>query len=129
VDDLKQDWQLYVKLVEGQLIPASDRNESRGLRPDPQGSGGTGDRPDQDESAGAQGCGDRGGVDGWISEVGGIPVEWAICTHAVLTGAPYRIVDSEADPQHAGNPILRMAGLPSYLGVPLIVDEQAVGAH
>jgi GAF domain-containing protein len=69
------------------------------------------------------------GVGGWMAEVGGIPAEWSICTHTVLTGKPYRIVDSASDPEHAGNPALQMTGLRSYLGVPLIVNGQSVGAH
>jgi hypothetical protein len=69
------------------------------------------------------------GVGGWMAEVGGISAEWAICTHTVLAGQDYRIVDSETDPRHAGNPVLRMTGLRSYLGVPLIVKGQVVGAH
>jgi GAF domain-containing protein len=69
------------------------------------------------------------GVGGWIADVGGTPAEWAICTQVVLTGEHYSIIDNETDPQHADNPILRMTGLRSYLGVPLIVKGQVVGAH
>jgi GAF domain-containing protein len=69
------------------------------------------------------------GVGGRLAEVGGMPVEWALCAHTVLAGEEYRIVDSETDPRHAGNPVLRMTGMRSYLGVPLIVKGQVVGAH
>lgn len=59
----------------------------------------------------------------------GIPAEWALCTYTVLGAAPYVVGDSTIDPRHADNPMLAMAGLRSYAGVPLTDDSgQVLGA-
>jgi GAF domain-containing protein len=70
------------------------------------------------------------GVAGWVTDAQGTPAEWALCTHTVLAGEPYCVVDGLTDPRHADNPFLRMTGLRSYLGVPLIGrGGHALGAH
>jgi GAF domain-containing protein len=70
------------------------------------------------------------GIGGWIAEAQGAPAEWAFCTHTVLAGGPYCIVDGMTDPVQAGNPLLALSGARSYAGVPLS-DESglALGAH
>lgn len=70
------------------------------------------------------------GVSGWVAYAQGTPAEWAMCTHTVLAGEPYRVVDAREDSRHAGNPMVRMTGLRSYLGVPLIgFGGHTLGAH
>lgn len=70
------------------------------------------------------------GVAGWVADAQGTPAEWAMCTHTVLAGEPYCVVDGLADARHADNPFLRMTGLRSYLGVPLIGSAgHTLGAH
>ncbi|BAL90755.1 hypothetical protein AMIS_55350 [Actinoplanes missouriensis 431] len=70
------------------------------------------------------------GVSGWVQEAQGTPAEWAMCTHTVLAGEPYCVIDGRKDPKHAGNPFLTMTGLRSYLGVPLTGEAgQVIGAH
>lgn len=59
------------------------------------------------------------GVSGWVAYAQGTPAEWAMCTHTVLAGKPYCVVDAYEDPKHTDNPLMRMTGLRSYLGVPL----------
>ncbi|GAA1622222.1 GAF domain-containing protein [Actinoplanes couchii] len=69
------------------------------------------------------------GVSGWVAYAQGTPAEWAICTHTVLAGKPYCVVDVLEDPEHAENPLVRMTGMRSYLGVPLIgFGGQTLGA-
>ena len=70
------------------------------------------------------------GLDGWVDQVQGVPAEWAICSHTVLAGAPYRVTDALTDPRHMDNPLLAATGLRSYAGVPLLdPNGQALGAH
>lgn len=70
------------------------------------------------------------GVSGWVAEAQGTPAEWALCTHTVLDGRPYCVSDNTADPLHADNPLLTMAGLRSYAGVPLRDDSgHNIGSH
>ncbi|HWS33063.1 MAG TPA: GAF domain-containing protein [Actinoplanes sp.] len=70
------------------------------------------------------------GVSGWVAHAQGTPAEWALCTHTVLAGEPYCVVDAREDPRHAENPMVRMTGLRSYLGVPLTgFGGHTLGAH
>ncbi|GAA4967035.1 GAF domain-containing protein [Actinoplanes utahensis] len=70
------------------------------------------------------------GVTSWVAEVQGVPAEWSMCTHTVLAGEPYCVVDGLSDPRHTENPFLRMTGLRSYLGVPLLgPGGHTLGAH
>lgn len=70
------------------------------------------------------------GVTSWVADAQGVPAEWAVCTHTVLGGRPYRVVDGQEDPRHSDNPFLQMTGLRSYLGVPLFGSGgHALGSH
>ena len=70
------------------------------------------------------------GLSAWAAETRGVPAEWAVCSHTVLLGAPYRVFDSAIDPRHHDNPLLSMTGVRSYAGVPLRDDGGIVlGAH
>jgi GAF domain-containing protein len=70
------------------------------------------------------------GLAPWAAEAGGIPAEWALCSHTVLTGAPYRVFDGTTDPEHRDNPLLAVTGVRSYAGVPLRDGDGIVlGAH
>ena len=70
------------------------------------------------------------GVTGWIDEALGTPAEWALCTHTVLTGRPYCLIDATTDAVQANNPLPAMTGIRSYAGVPLIDDTgHVLGAH
>lgn len=70
------------------------------------------------------------GLSSWAAEARGVPAEWALCSHTVLLGEPYRVFDGAIDPKHAGNPLLAMTGVRSYAGVPLRDDGGIVlGAH
>jgi GAF domain-containing protein len=70
------------------------------------------------------------GLTPWAGDAQGIPAEWALCSHTVLTGDPYLVADSTVDPEHRDNPLLTMTGVRSYAGVPLR-DRSGIilGAH
>ena len=76
----------------------------------------------------AQICAGSYGVPEQIA-TGGIPVEWSMCAHAVATRRAYIVPDAAVDPVQAGNPGVAMAGIAGYAGVPLIMDDQALGGH
>ncbi|MEV4276467.1 GAF domain-containing protein [Actinoplanes xinjiangensis] len=72
----------------------------------------------------------RHGLPDTGTEIDGTPAEWSLCTQTVLAGRAYRVTDNTTDPLHADNPVLAMAGLRSYAGVPLIDDSgHVLGAH
>ncbi|BCJ42284.1 hypothetical protein GCM10010168_87170 [Actinoplanes ianthinogenes] len=63
------------------------------------------------------GCGP---IPAWAGEVGGTPVEWAFCTRLLTGGKPLFIPDTAQDPEHRDNPLVRVEGVRSYIGAPLI---------
>ncbi len=69
------------------------------------------------------------GLDGWIAEAEGTPIEWSFCAHAVASGQPYIVPDAGIDAQQCENPLVTVDGIRSYAGVPVILDGQAIGAH
>ena len=68
------------------------------------------------------------GIDPLLAATG-IPVEWAMCAHAVATRRPYLVEDAATDPVQATNPAVVINGIGSYAGIPLILDGQALGGH
>jgi GAF domain-containing protein len=64
----------------------------------------------------------RGGPD-WFDEVGGTPIEWAFCVHAVRSGQPFRVPDATQHPATKDNPVVSAEGVRSYLGMPLITSR------
>ncbi|GAB7191412.1 hypothetical protein NUM3379_21190 [Kineococcus sp. NUM-3379] len=63
------------------------------------------------------------GVDGWLAEVGGTPVEWSFCATSVRTREPYVVPDTTADPAQSGNPLVTVDGFRSYAGAPLVTSR------
>lgn len=70
------------------------------------------------------------GVEGWLAETRGTPVEWSFCATAVRTGRPYVVPDAATDAVQAGNPLVTVDGFASYAGTPLITSTgHAIGAY
>jgi GAF domain-containing protein len=69
------------------------------------------------------------GVEGWMAEVEGTPVEWSFCAHAVRSGQPYVVEDALTDPEHADNPLVTVDHVRSYAGAPIFgADGHVLGA-
>lgn len=56
----------------------------------------------------------------WVTEVGGMPVEWTFCRAMLATREGFAVSDLTRDPRFAGNPLVRLDGVRSYAGAPLI---------
>ena len=70
------------------------------------------------------------GVNGWIADVGGTPVEWSFCANAVVSGQPYVVDDAAHDVVQHDNPLVTIDGFASYAGVPLRTSQgHIVGAQ
>jgi GAF domain-containing protein len=69
------------------------------------------------------------GLDGWLADVGGTPIEWSFCANVVTTGEDYVVPDASADLQQATNPLVTADGIRAYAGAPIVVDGAILGAH
>ena len=68
------------------------------------------------------------GLEGWLERVSGTPGEWAFCRHAVDSREPFVVNDAGNHALVHQNPLVRIDGIRSYLGVPLITrGDQAIG--
>lgn len=60
------------------------------------------------------------GVDGWLAESNGTPVEWSFCAHAVATREPFVVEDATEHPITRDNPMVTVEDVRCYAGIPLV---------
>jgi len=63
------------------------------------------------------------GLEGWMAEAQGMPVEWSFCANAVRSGKAYVVADASVDPVQQGNPVVTEDGVRAYAGMPLIAPD------
>ncbi len=63
------------------------------------------------------------GLNGWLRDVGGTPVEWSFCAHAVQSGEPFVVEDARTHPAVKDIPLVEHDGVRCYAGVPLITPR------
>lgn len=59
------------------------------------------------------------GLDGWVAESRGTPVEWSFCTNVVIERRPFVVEDATQHPKTRDNPMVEHEDVRSYAGVPL----------
>lgn len=59
------------------------------------------------------------GLEGWIAESGGIPVEWSFCSNSIESEEPFIVENAEEDVKTMQNPLVHMDGIKCYAGVPM----------
>lgn len=62
----------------------------------------------------------RHGVDGWMNDAHGTPVEWSFCAHAVANQAPFVVEDATTHPAVRHMPIVEHDKVICYAGIPLV---------
>jgi GAF domain-containing protein len=60
------------------------------------------------------------GLEGWLAEANGTPVEWSFCRFSVATKADFVVQDAEQHRLVQSSPLVTMDGLRCYAGIPLI---------
>ena len=65
------------------------------------------------------------GLEDWVGEVKGTPVEWAFCANSVRSGEEFVVEDSHESVMK-DSPIVTMEGIRCYAGVPLITEKGKV---
>jgi len=62
----------------------------------------------------------RHGVEGWMAESLGTPVEWSFCAHSVANREPFVVNDATTHPLVSHMPIVEHDKVVCYAGFPLI---------
>ncbi len=65
----------------------------------------------------------RHGLEGWIDEAEGTPVEWSFCATTVRTREQYVVTDAVNDAVQKDNPLVTVDGIGSYAGTPLVTSR------
>ncbi len=65
----------------------------------------------------------RHGVEGWIDDADGTPVEWSFCATTVRTRKQYVVTDAANDDVQKSNPLVTEDGIASYAGTPLVTSR------
>jgi GAF domain-containing protein len=63
------------------------------------------------------------GLEGWIKEANGTPVEWSFCANSVRSGEPFVVEDAETHPLVRENPLVTLDGIRCYAGIPLVTHD------
>ncbi|PRP97322.1 GAF domain-containing protein [Enhygromyxa salina] len=68
------------------------------------------------------------GLERWRGVARGSPLEWPLCRQAIDSKVAVAIEDASTHPAVCDNPLVRIDGIRSYLGIPLITSKRhAIG--
>ena len=69
------------------------------------------------------------GLEGWMNETQGTPVEWSFCRHTVADKSSFVVSDAQTNARMQDSPLVTQDGLRCYAGMPLVTSRgQAVGS-
>jgi len=60
------------------------------------------------------------GVEGWVAEAGGTPVEWSFCRNVVRSEAEFVVENALENDIMKSSPLVQEEGLRCYAGIPLV---------
>ena len=63
------------------------------------------------------------GLDGWIAETNGSPVEWSFCANSVRSGNPFIVEDADNHDLVKDNPHVKYDNVKCYAGAPLVTKN------
>lgn len=63
------------------------------------------------------------GLEGWLAEIKGTPIEWSFCAHAVEEGKPFVVENAKQNEKVKDNPFVQEGAIQCYAGIPLITSK------
>ncbi len=70
------------------------------------------------------------GVEGWLAEAEGSPVEWSFCAEVVRSRSTYVVENAAVDELQGDNPLVTEDGIRCYAGAPLVTSTgQVLGSY
>lgn len=62
------------------------------------------------------------GLEGWLKEARGTPIEWSFCANAVRSGEPFVVEDATTHPLVKDIPLVELDNVRCYAGIPLVTS-------
>lgn len=59
------------------------------------------------------------GLEGWLAEIRGTPIDWSFCIHAIRQDDVFVVPDAHEHPELSSNHLVRHDGLRCYAGAPV----------
>lgn len=66
------------------------------------------------------------GLEGWLKEANGTPVEWSFCANSVESKKAFIVEDATINPRVKDNPLVTQDGIRCYAGAPIITKNNEV---
>ena len=63
------------------------------------------------------------GLEGWMAQARGTPIEWSFCVNAVRGGEPFVVEDATTHPAVKDIPLVHLDGIRCYAGIPLVTSR------
>ena len=63
------------------------------------------------------------GVDGWVGDAQGTPVEWSFCRYAVASKEAFVVESATEHELVQDNPLVQFEGIRCYAGIPMISSQ------
>lgn len=63
------------------------------------------------------------GLEGWLAETNGSPVEWSFCANSIRSGKPFIVEDAPNHDMVKSNPLVTVEGIRCYAGAPLVTKN------
>jgi GAF domain-containing protein len=63
------------------------------------------------------------GLEGWMAQARGTPIEWSFCVNAVRSGEPFVVEDATTHPAVKDIPLVPLDDVRCYAGIPLVTSR------
>ncbi len=63
------------------------------------------------------------GLEGWLADIKGTPIEWSFCAHAVENGQPFVVENAKENEKVKDNPLVQDGAIQCYAGIPLVTSK------
>jgi|AntRauTorcE11897_2_1112592.scaffolds.fasta_scaffold71006_1 GAF domain-containing protein len=66
------------------------------------------------------------GLEGWMLDTGGTPVEWSFCANSVKSGEPFIVENAKEHDVVKDNPLVKVDGIQCYAGAPMVTSNNFI---
>lgn len=66
------------------------------------------------------------GLEGWMLDAGGTPVEWSFCANSVKSGEAFIVENAQEHNIVKDNPLVQVDGIKCYAGAPMVTSNNFI---